>query len=125
MSDESGSPAVEDGAGTRLTGDTADAAGRATAEEFDPIVEDAYWRENYSLREYYQKGRDYSYYQSAYRYGWESRKLTPGHASFEDSEHRLQRHWVDRRGESQLTWEEARPAARDAWNRVALRDPGP
>src|SRR3954451_20602456 len=47
-------------------------AGKAVAEKIDPTAENAYWSENYRSRPYADKGRSYSDYQPAYRYGWES-----------------------------------------------------
>src|SRR4051794_28124040 len=48
-------------------------AGKEVAESIDPTVEDAYWRENYASRPYYDQGMTYDDYGPAYRYGWESR----------------------------------------------------
>jgi phage tail tape-measure protein len=48
-------------------------AGQSVVEAIDPAVEDAYWRGNYSTRDYVVRDTPYNDYQSAYQYGWESR----------------------------------------------------
>ena len=35
-------------------------------------TEDAYWRENYNRRPYYNPERDYDYYGPAYRFGYDA-----------------------------------------------------
>ena len=92
-------------------------AGHDVAESVNPTVEDAYWHENYSTRPYVVASKDYNYYQPAYRYGWESRGLNNGR-TWDDVENELDTGWYSRRGTSTLEWNDAKPAARDAWNRV-------
>ena len=92
-------------------------AGKSVAEAIDPTVEDAYWREHYAKRPYYDKATAYDEYQPAYRYGWEAR---PKHAgrSFEEVEHELGKNWESGKMKSKLSWDEAKPATRDAWTRI-------
>jgi hypothetical protein len=92
-------------------------AGHEVAEKVNPTVEDSYWRDNYSLRPYAHKDRDYTFYQPAYKYGWESRASLKD-AKWDDVESQLDAGWMMRRGESTLEWNDARPAAQDAWNRI-------
>ncbi len=92
-------------------------AGKAVAEAIDPTVEDAYWRDNYASRPYYDADIDYDEMAPAYRYGWEARGRY-GSQRFEDVEPELERDWASARSSSQLDWEEARPASLDAWNRI-------
>lgn len=96
-------------------------AGKAVAEQVDPTIEDAYWRDTYLSRPYVVTGVDYSEYEPAYRYGWESAR-TYSTRSFNDVERDLERGWPQRRGMSSLSWERARAAVRDAWERVTTRD---
>jgi len=98
-------------------------AGKAAAEQVDPTVEDAYWRENYRSRPYVDKNASYDMYQPAYRYGWESRSRYPGR-SFDEVETELGRDWQSRRDTSSLDWERGKSAARDAWHRVERAIPG-
>ena len=95
------------------------ATGHAAGEAVNPTVEEGYWRENYKNRPYFRSGKNYSDYQPAYKYGWES----AGHPNysgkrFEDVETDLARDWDKARGTASTTWTESREATRDAWNRV-------
>jgi hypothetical protein len=92
-------------------------AGKSVAESIDPTAEDAYWRENYTSRPYYDKQSDYDDYAPAYRYGWESQSRYAGRR-FEEVENDLEREWNETHGDSALDWNRAKPATRDAWDRV-------
>ena len=98
-------------------------AGKGVAEKVDPTVESAYWRDNYSTRPYVTKGEKFETYEPAYRYGWESRNRYAGR-KFEDVETDLGRDWNRYRGDSSLTWDNAKLATRDAWHRVERAMPG-
>ena len=89
----------------------------------DPVVEDAYWRDNYSSRPYVQSGMTYDDYSPAYRYGAESYNKYPDR-SYDDVEPELQRDWGTARGNSKLEWEHAKHATRDAWHRIERAIPG-
>ncbi len=91
--------------------------GKAVAEDMDPTVEDAYWRDNYRTRPYVEPGADYSEYQPAYRCGWEAACRYPGR-TFDEIESELADDWERHRGSSTLPWSRAGQASRDAWNRV-------
>ena len=95
-------------------------AGKAIAEGIDPTVEDAYWRDTYVGRPYVKAGAEYREYQPAYRYGWETAARYPG-KSFDDLEGEIEYGWTTSRGDSSLTWNEAKLATRDAWERVKPR----
>jgi hypothetical protein len=84
----------------------------------DPAVEDTYWRENHASRPYAQKDLGFDHYQPAYRAGVESFNNNPSR-SFNEVEPELGRNWDRARGNSSLEWEHARPAARDAWDRLS------
>lgn len=86
----------------------------------DPDEEDAYWRENHASRPYIEKDMSYDHYSPAYRAGVESYSRHPGR-SFDDVEPELRGNWTSTRGRSSLEWDRARPAARDAWDRVSNR----
>jgi len=98
-------------------------AGKEVAEQIDPTVEDAYWRQSYANRPYVEQGRDYEEYRPAYRYGWESRSRLMGRP-FDDVEPELNRGWTAARGNSSLTWDKAKHATRDAWDRLERAIPG-
>ena len=98
-------------------------AGKAIAEAVDPTVEDAYWRDSYRNRPYYDQSVGYDEYAPAYRYGWESRGRY-GSQRFEDVESELERGWSKARSKSKLDWSRAKNATRDAWDRVERALPG-
>ena len=95
-------------------------AGKAIEEAIDPTAEDAYWEEHFSDRPY--AGTDtYETYRPAYQYGWESRARYP-HRRFDEVEPELAQGWHAR--QSKLTWDKAKDATRDAWDRVERALPG-
>jgi uncharacterized protein YcfJ len=98
------------------------AAGRGAAELINPTEEDKYWRENYRNRPYYRSGREYTEYEPAYRYGWES-ATRPEYRErrFEEVETDLERGWDRAKGTTRQTWYDVKDATRDAWDRVRGR----
>ncbi|MEG4318899.1 MULTISPECIES: hypothetical protein [unclassified Microcoleus] len=100
-------------------------AGKGVAESIDPTVEDAYWQNNHQSRPYADTSTTYEDYQPAYRTGYEgySRYSSTG-KSFNDLENDLQRDYETNRGKSNVTWEKAKHATRDAWDRVERALPG-
>lgn len=94
-------------------------AGKGVAESIEPTVEDAYWRENYTSRDYVAQGRSYDDYGPAYGYGV---SRYDADRPFEDVEPDLADGWMGARGASTLGWGEAAPAARDAWERIGSRN---
>jgi hypothetical protein len=92
-------------------------AGKGVAEAVNPTAEEAYWRENYASRPYYSNNYTYEDYAPAYRYGWESRTRYPDR-DFNDVEPDLSRDWDRTKAKSRLSWEHAKDATRDAWDRV-------
>jgi hypothetical protein len=97
-------------------------AGKGIAEQVNPTEEEGYWRANYAKANYYEQGRTFDDYSPAYRYGWESCCAhAPAGRNFDQAEPDLRRDWLNRRGNSKLDWTSARPAARDAWERVQSR----
>ncbi len=93
-------------------------AGKSVAEAIDPTREDAYWRENFTERPYVQQGSSYDDYGPAYGYGVDAYTNHPGR-SFDDLEPDLSKNWGTTRGDSDLSWDGAKLASRDAWNRVS------
>jgi len=95
-------------------------AGKGVAEKIDPTREDAYWRENYSQRDYVGEGASYDDYGPAYRHAVESYGRLSDR-SFDAAEPELSQDWTRARGQSSLGWDEARHAAHDAWQRLSER----
>jgi phage tail tape-measure protein len=94
-------------------------AGKGIAENIDPTVEDAYWRENYASRPYVEQGSPYDEYRDAYQYGWQA-KNRYGELNWDDIEEDMERNWEKNRGQSRLDWPSAKSATRDAYDRVDL-----
>lgn len=92
-------------------------AGKGVAKAIDPTKEDAYWRENFRSRHYVNQGATYDDYGPAYGFGVEAASRHPGR-SFDDAELELSRQWTTRTGTSTLAWNQAKDAARDAWDRL-------
>ena len=91
-------------------------AGKAAAESVNPTAEDAYWRETYHREPYYTSGRGYDEYRPAYELGWSAVGRYEG--DFDAVEPHLSRDWGSARADSTLQWDEARLAARAAWERA-------
>jgi len=98
------------------------AAGKGTAAVVNPKVEDTYWRGSYLNEPYYATGRSYDDYGPAYRLGYEGYSRYGG--AYDRAEDRLAREWDAIKGQSRLTWAEARSATRAAWHRVERALPG-
>jgi phage tail tape-measure protein len=92
-------------------------AGKGIAEQIDPTVEEAYWRENFEARPY-AKNAKFEDYAPAYGYGATAYTKYPDR-KFEDIDEDLSKEWNAARGNSTLGWSDARPATRDAWNRIS------
>ena len=98
------------------------AAGDGIAVAFDPKVEDADRRDNYSSRPYVNQDFEYDDYREAYLYGGLSRARATG--TFDEAADDLQRGWDTAKRNSRLAWEEAKDAIRDGWHHVERAVPG-
>jgi hypothetical protein len=96
-------------------------AGKGVAEQINPTIEEAYWRENYLTRPYVIRGMSHDDYGPAYQYGWESRGRQSD-KKFEAVERDLERDWERSKGKSRLSWAQAKAASRDAWDRIDQRN---
>lgn len=77
-----------------------------------------YWRGRYPSVSYYNKDRDYSTYEPAYRYGMELYRQNLGKSYNELDTSRLSNGWSQARGSSNLNWNDAQLATRDAYMRM-------
>ncbi|NEP18787.1 MAG: glycine zipper family protein [Leptolyngbya sp. SIO4C1] len=95
-------------------------AGKGIAEQVDPTVEDAYWRDNYRSRPYVESDYDYDQdYAAAYRTGYTGYSTyAQEHPTYAEAEPRLRADYEKQRGSSRLDWNRAKQATQDAWNRV-------
>jgi hypothetical protein len=99
-------------------------AGKGVAELVDPTAEGAYWRDNYTQRDYVEPGAAWDDYEPAYRYGVDAygMGMTTGPGGFFDDNHdRLAEGWDRARGDSSLSWDRAKHAVRDSWERASDR----
>ncbi len=92
-------------------------AGKAVAEGYDPTVETAYWRDEHRNRPYYNDKYTYDQYEPAYRAGWESYDANEK-ADWASREAMARGRWENEGGHSHMTWEEAKRASQDAYNRL-------
>lgn len=94
--------------------------GKGVAEQFDPTVEEEYWRNNYESRAYVEK--DYSYdsdYSNAYRIGYEGYSNYGNQGmSYTQAEPHLKKEYEAKHGSNRLGWNKAKYAIEDSWNRV-------
>lgn len=91
--------------------------GHEIAAQINPKTEDLYWRNNYSSRPYVTSGTEYTTYQPAYKYGVDSFTKYQD-KSFDEVEADLGNQWDTVRGDSGLDWNAAKPATRDAFDRL-------
>ena len=98
-------------------------AGDSIAEAVNPTEYTNYFETNYKSVPYYQSGRDWSDYQPAYQYGYDTYGQYRGQ-KFEDVESSLERDWDTSRARSRLAWNEARDAVRDGWHHIERAMPG-
>lgn len=81
-----------------------------------PLSEADYWRDAYAREPYHDPARSAGDYGPAYELGWVSYQLYGG--EFDIAERVVANDWLVRKGVSKLSWDEARPAARAAWQRA-------
>jgi hypothetical protein len=99
-----------------------DAIGAAAAfvsgtSRIDATAEEAHWRDHYASEPYYDPGYNFEDYLPAYRVGWEARRKS-SHSRFDDLERELEAEFHWNRGQSRLLWDQARHAARAAFERM-------
>jgi len=92
---------------------------RMSSETINLSEEEAYWKEKYKTRPYYNEGREYDDYALAFHYGWES-AAKPENAGrkFEEIEPELERNWSSYIGSNKNTWQDFKDAIRDAYDRI-------
>lgn len=105
-------------AGIAIGGVVGALAGKGIAQEINPTTEDAYWSEEYQTRPYVENGVSYDEYRPAYRHGIDAYGKYEGR-DFDSVEPEMKQQW-DVSGQS-MPWHKARPAARDAYDRLSTR----
>jgi uncharacterized protein (TIGR02284 family) len=90
----------------------------STSTSINPALEADYWRTNYQHRPYVEPGATFDDYAPAYEYGWEAYTAHASYGrSFDQAEPELRQRWGTRN--SKLSWDKAKHAVQDAWNRVS------
>jgi hypothetical protein len=79
-------------------------------------VEDLFWSRNYWKEPYFRADFDYEDYAPAYCVGYTGCAQYGG--CFDDAEKSLCANFVRIKGDSRLSWEDAREAVKAAWQRV-------
>ena len=106
-------------AGTIIGGVAGALAGKALAEDVDPTVESQYWMSQYKNRPYFKPNVEYLDYEPAYRAGWESYSSGTKWESVEPTaKKKWEENWESEGGAPRLTWEDAKLASRDAYDRI-------
>lgn len=94
------------------------AAGHTVAENIDPTGEADYWRDAHQARPYYNSSYDYDNdYAPAYAYGNTVRSQYAGRQWDDSLESDIRQGWEATKAKSRLTWEQAKDAVRDAFDR--------
>jgi len=97
-------------------------AGKGVGELIDPTTEDVWLREYFGSRSDQRRGETHEDHRDAYRYGLAASDRYRDRR-FEDVEPDLRTGWGHARGTSTMSWDDARGAVRDAFNRtIQLRE---
>ena len=93
------------------------AIGKGAAERMDPTGEAEYWQNEYTKRPYFDSNYTYDDYGPAYTYG-DSVRAQYADRRWDDSlETDVRQGWEATKAKSRLTWEQAKDAVRDAFDR--------
>ena len=81
-----------------------------------PGAEADYWRETHTREPYFDAARNFEDYHPAYELGWTGYSNYGG--EFDTADRVLANDWAVLKGVSRLSWDQARPACRAAWQRA-------
>ncbi len=98
-------------------------AGDSIAEAVNPTEYNQHFEKTYRDAPTYTAGREWSDYQPAYQYGYDTYGQYRGQ-KFDDVEGELERKWGDTRADSRLQWNEARGAVKEGWHHIERAIPG-
>jgi len=98
-------------------------AGDSIAEAVNPTEYTSHFQSTYNKTPYYASGKEWSDYEPAYKYGYDTYGQYRG-KSFDSVEGDLERNWDKTRANSRLAWGEAREAVRDGWHHIERAMPG-
>lgn len=98
-------------------------AGDSIAEAVNPTDYTRHFESQYRTAPYYSAGREWSDYEPAYKYGYDTYSVYRGQR-FEDVEPQLSRDWDSSKSSSRLAWNEAKGAVKDGWHHIERAIPG-
>jgi len=81
-------------------------------------TENSYWSSNYSSRPYYNRNKNYTVYEPAYRFGVDLYARNSGRTFTDLNQADLSKEWQSVHGASNLDWSDAHLAVQDAYNRM-------
>lgn len=81
-----------------------------------PGAEADYWRRSFTDEPYFDQAKSFEDYGPAYELGWTGYNMYGG--EFDTADRVLANDWAIQKGISTLSWNEARPACRAAWQRA-------
>jgi len=85
--------------------------------------QNTYWQQHYASKPYYNQARPYQTYQPAYQYGYTLYEQNQGKPYSQLDQSQLTQGWNQARGNSQLNWNDAQLATKDAYNRMYKSGP--
>lgn len=90
-----------------------------TSQSYDTYDQsDRWYASRFADASYRQAQHEFSAYRNAYRLGTFARSRMPDQEWNDALESELAQRWESIKGDSPLSWEEARPATRDAWENI-------
>lgn len=98
-------------------------AGDSIAEVINPTEYNTHFQGQYKSADYYKDGREWSDYEPAYKYGYDTYGKYRGR-DFDSVENELKQDWAQTKAKSRLEWNEARGAVRDGWHHIERAMPG-
>lgn len=104
-------------AGTVIGAVAGGLAGKTVAESLDPTNEEGYWQKNHATGLFGHHG-SYERYSPAYRAGYEGFNRHGADKEFSDVESDLKTTYEQTRDKAGLSWENAKHAAREAYERA-------
>ena len=104
-------------AGTAIGAVVGGLAGKSVAEQIDPTNEDGYWQAHHARQVYGNHG-SYDRYKMAYRTGYEGVMRHGAEKSYFDVEDDLKAAYEKTKEQGGVTWEHAKHATREAFDRA-------
>ncbi|MBI2770977.1 MAG: hypothetical protein HYX47_15240 [Burkholderiales bacterium] len=98
--------------------DLVDETPQKNRRSYNAGAEDRHWAQAHWKEPYFRADYDYEDYAPAYCVGYSGCAQYGG--PFDEAETSLCANWLRIKGDSRLSWDEARPAVRAAWLRIEM-----